>query len=424
MSFSVTKRKSLAVPRIRPPRQTCFALAFSLSLCSFATATEITLDRAVERALALAQFDELRAAAASEADGRLRSARALPNPSLFYERESLGGSTGDFRETTAGVTMPLDFIWKRAARIDAAQSQSEIALLQLEDHRRRIVREVSSLFVEHAATTEEAARYESAHDAMERARRIALAVTREGDAPESLLRRVDLSISRYGFEEAGIEARRQEIQSRLESLVGLENLSPDSSVFTLDRPEFSSAAGAQETALAERPDLRVAEMLLAWKRAELRVARNEGRPSASLQAGHKEDNSGRDGFIIGLTVELPIFDRNQGGAQVSKAEAVRAEVTYGRARRIVEAEARSAYVRWNQLNEQWRRLTAPEPSDNAEAFLKSTLASFEAGESSLIEYLDAVETYLEAWGDQIQLQEARRRAAIELAYATAANIQR
>lgn len=424
MLFSVTKDAKAALPRAWAPRKVCFALTLSLSLCPFATATGITLNDAVERAIALGRYEELSDAARREADGRLRSARSLPNPSVFYERESLGDSAGDLRETTVGVAVPLEFIWKRAARIDAAESRSEIAGVQLEDQRRQVVREVANLFVEHAATTEEALRHESAHDVLERARLYALAATREGDAPRSLLRRVELSIARHSFEDAEIQARLQEIQSHLASLVGVEDVTPASGDLVLDALDFTSAAAAQETALAGRPDLRVAAMLLDWRRAELRVARNEGRPSASLQAGHRADNSGRDGFVVGLTLEVPIFDRNEGGAQVAEANVIRAEVAHGRARRVVEAEARSAYFRWKQRREDWERLTAQESSSNAEALLRTTLGGFEEGESSLIEYLDAVETSLEAWEDEIQLRKAKRQAAIALVYATAVNIQR
>lgn len=424
MLFSVTKDANLALPRLPVPRKVCFALTLSLSLCPFATATAISLHDAVEKAIALGRYEELTDAARRESDGHLRVARSFPNPSLFYERESLGNSTGDFRETTVGVDVPLEFIWKRAALINAAESRREIAEVQLDDQRRQVVREVTSLFVEHAATTEEALRHESAHDVLERARRFALAATQEGDAPGSLLRRVELSIARHSIEEAEIKARLQKIQLHLASLVGIDDVSPASGDLVLDHLDFTSAADAREAALAGRPDLKVAAMLLGWRRAEQRVARNEGRPSASFRAGHKQDNSGRDGYLIGLSVELPIFDRNEGGARVAEADVIRAEIAHERARRIVEAEAKSAYLRWKQRREDWDRLAAQEPTSNAEAFFRTTAASFEEGESSLIEYLDAVETYLEAWEDEIQLRKAERQAAIDLAYVTAANIQR
>lgn len=424
MLFSVTKDVEVVRPGLGAPRQVLFALALSLSLSSWATATEITLNAAVEKAIALGRYEELSDAARREADGRLRSARSLPNPSLFYEHESLGDSTGDLRENTVGVATPLGFIWKRSARIDAAESRREIAEVQLEDQRRQIVREVASLFVEHAATIEEGLRHESAHDVLERARRFALAATREGDAPGSLLRRVELSIARHSFEEAEIEARLQEIQSQLAFLVGIDDVSPASGDLVLDELNFTSEVDAREAALEGRPDLKVTSMLLDWRRAELRVARNEGRPSASLQAGYKEDSSGRDGFVVGLSVELPVFDRNEGGAEVAEADVIRAKVAHERARRIVEEEARSAYRQWKQRSEDCERLTAQEPARNAEALLRTIAAGFEAGESSLMEYLDAVETSLEAWEDEIQLRKAKRQAAIELAYATAANIQR
>ena len=411
-------------PGVRFSRPIFLAAVLSLWFNPFVAATEIRLHDAIERAIAVERIDALGEAARREAEGRRRAAGAIPNPSLFAERESLGNRGDDFRETTIGVSFPVDFLWKRGARIDAADSRAEIAALQLEDRRRRIEREIASLYINYAAAFDEFRKHATAHEALERAQRVAIAATREGDAPGTLLRRVNLAITRHRFEEAEIESRLLELRFLLGSLLDLDEVTPDPNLRSLAPPEFAGADNAEGSALARRPDLKAAALKIEWMRAQERVARGEGRPSASIQAAHKDDNTGRDGYLVGLTVEIPIFDRNQSGTQVAGVDLSRAEIAHDRARRVVVAEARSAYSRWVRLREHREHLEALEPEDNAEALLRSTAAAFEAGETSLLEYLDAVETYLNSWHDRIRMQKTLRQAAIELIHVTASGLER
>lgn len=408
----------------RPSRPAFLAVILSFWFSPFAAATEIGLYDAIERAAAVERIDALDDAAMREAEGRRRAAGAIPNPSLFAERESLGTAGDNFRETTIGVSFPVDFLWKRSARIDAAESRAEITALRLEERRRRIERELASLFIDYASAFDESRKYATAHEALARAHRVAHAASREGDAPETLLRRVNLALTRHRFEEAEIEARLLELRFRLGSLLDLDEVTPEPDLPPLAPPAFSSASNAEESALARRPDLKASALTVEWMRAEERLARGEARPSASIQAAHKDDHTGRDGYLIGLTVELPVFDRNQGRTQVAAVDLSRAQIAHQRARRIVVAEVQGAYFRWLQLREHWEHLDTLEPEGNAEALLQSTGAAFEAGEASLLEYLDVVETYLDLWHDRIQMQKALRQAAAELIHVTASGFER
>ncbi len=382
----------------------------------------INLEEAIERAFAVEQIDAFSDAARREADGRRRAAAAIPNPSIVAEREALRGAGANFRETTLGLSMPIDFLWKRGARREAAGSRAKIAEWQLEDHRRHVSREIAGLFMDHGAAEEEQFRHASAHDALERAQRVARAATREGDAPASLLRRVNLAVARHRFEEAGIEVRLQEIRFRLASLLDLEEVIPVAELPT--PPVFAGAAAVEEFALSRRPDLKASSLAVDWLRAEEQLARREGGPSASILAARKEDNAGRDGYLVGITVEVPLFDRNQGAARVAKADLTRAEIAHARARRMVAAEARGAYLRWVQIQEHWNSLEAAETDGDAETFLRTTGAAFEAGETSLLEYLDAVETYLESWHNRIQMRKSLHRASLDLLHVTASALER
>ena len=397
-----------------------------LLLAPLATSAEIPLEQAIAQAVATAQISELQDATRRETKSYRQTASALPNPSLFYERETLNSSgTGpDSRETTLGIAAPLDFIWKRGARVEAAEFRGEFATLQIEDQQRHLTREVASLFAAHAANLLESERHESAHVALDRAKAVAKASVEAGDAPPTLLQRVDLAIARHAFEETRIQTELLAIETRFSALLADREAVPDSKGLTLSSTPFGNVSQAEQSALENRPDLKAAQALFAWKRSEQKAARREGFPDVSLEAAQKEDNSGRDGVFLGLSVELPIFERNQGASNIAQAETMRAEVQQAQARRLVQGEARAAFIRWQKLQENWTNLNQGDKATrNAEALLAATEASFEAGESSLLEYLDTVEAYLETAEQEIELQKALRLASIELAHVTATPIK-
>ena len=389
-------------------------------------AESLQLGEAIGLAASAAQINELSESIQQESESYLQSATALPNPSFFYERETLNGGRSllDSREETIGLAAPLDFIWKRGSRIEAADKRGQFSILQIDEQRRQISREIAVLFVEFDANRLETDRHEAVHEALDRAKSVAQASVNAGDAAPTLLQRVDLAIARHAFEESHLQTDRLAIIGRFAALVARNEAVPDTTYLPLETLDLQSEFQAIEAARLNRPDLRAAEELLGWKQAEQEVMRKEGLPEVSLEAARKEDNAGRDGLFFGLAIELPIFEKNQAATGLATARSRQAEIAYHQARRTVDAEARSSFIRWQKLHESWLSFsTGLRVTRNAELLLNSAETSFEAGEYSLLEYLDAVESYLEAAEQEIDLQKALRLATIELAHVTATPIE-
>jgi outer membrane protein, heavy metal efflux system len=411
---------------VRRARTLFFITGTTILSASSTLAETIRLNAAINRAFEAAQISELNESVRQETESYREAATALPNPSLFYERESLEGGpmVQDSRERTIGLSAPLDFIWKRGSRIEAAGQRGKVSLLQFEEQRRQLSREVAVLFVEFDANRLRSERHEAVHVVLDRAKFVAQASVTTGDAAPTLLQRVDLAIARHAFEENHLQSDRLSILGRFSAILASDTVEPDSASFSLESPHFQGEFQAGEAARLNRPDLKAAEALFGWKQAERDAVRREGLPEVSVEAGRKEDNAGRDGLFLGLAVELPIFERNQAASGLAAARSRQAEIAYHQAIRLVEAEARSAFNRWQKLHQNWRRLSSGlEVTRNAESLLASAEASFEAGEYTLLEYLDTVEAYLEAAEQEIELERSLRLAVIELAHATATPIK-
>src|SRR4030095_7327881 len=85
----------------------------------------------------------------SKARARLRQAGLRPNPSLDVEQMTGGltGSAGE-RETSIGVSLPLEVGGQRRRRIDVAQAQLEATEAEVAEHERRLAAEVFVAYAE------------------------------------------------------------------------------------------------------------------------------------------------------------------------------------------------------------------------------------------------------------------------------------
>jgi cobalt-zinc-cadmium efflux system outer membrane protein len=204
------------------------------------------------------------------------------------------------------------------------------------------------------------------------------------------------------------EADEQTAYNLLAALLG-SSIPPEELIggSNIPLPEELDPSSNLDVALA------VAEVVIA--RANFKQARADGRvdPSVGIGLRHMRD-SGDVGLMVGISVPLPIFDRNQGNiaAAVSEVQAAEAKVSAAR----LDATARAASARAS-LTAADSRLSALEKSAIKEAREALRLAelSYRAGKSSLVELLDAQQAYALIRSDLISARLARSEAAATLA---------
>lgn len=166
-------------------------------------------------------------------------------------------------------------------------------------------------------------------------------------------------------------------------------------------------------ALADRPDLAAARAEAAAARADLRLADALATPdvTTSISYGFEQDvDTDFHAILGGISISLPVRNRNQGGRAAARARSHRAELE--RDRRITEAErevrtAVRAYVRARDAVLGFDREVNARLNEN----LDLARQSFEAGKidyfeltvvrrelvSNQLAYLDAVNEAIDAW---------------------------
>lgn len=314
---------------------------------------------------ALASNGELAAARIDiqRSHARLRQAGLRPNPTLDFE-QSTGRFTGAAGETerSIGIAVPIELGGKRRRRIELAQAELEAAEAEVADRERTLAAEVRASHAEALAALRELEITENLNNLDLQTTRFVQARVNEGETAPIELNLLRVEVDRLRSRRALVEGRLAAGILRLKTLAGIPpgeplRLREDLAVPALPAPP-DSVEVAIGIALRSRPDLKLARLNEEVAQAGLKLARSESIPNVTAfskytvgQAVFDDTPVGvlvdRDKLLtFGLSVDIPIFNRNQG----AKAEFAAAISQAGRRREFLESvirsEVQSAYARY------------------------------------------------------------------------------
>jgi cobalt-zinc-cadmium efflux system outer membrane protein len=353
----------------------------------------LTLQEALQ--VALRSNPELAAAVRElEAIQGIRLQAGLrPNPSLSTYVETTGDAA---QQTTVQLNQPIELGNKRGARIDAAEAQLDTVNAGLEAKKAEIRAGVTSAFYEVLAAQQRLTLAQSALDIARQAR-------------EATAKRV----------EAGKISPVEEVKSRVaESAVKIE-ANQATGAFAAARQKLAAQMGNSipnfsevEGSLEAIPDLLPYETLTAkldnaplTQRARLEVEAREAQagiesslatPNLTVSIGaQRNEELGVNQAVLGFSVPIPVFDRNQGNLQaaLSRTEQARDELTALKNR--LAAQLASSYQRYVTADESVRLLKTDILSGAQTAF-DAASKGFLHGKFSYLEVLDAQRTLFQA----------------------------
>ncbi|TRO95465.1 TolC family protein [Glycocaulis profundi] len=373
----------------------------------------LTLDAAL-RAVDAAS-PELRAAAletlALRAEARQAGRRA--NPEIEVELEEFNGAgwrAFGASEATVSIAQPLA-LGRRLARARAAgEAWAHASAAGCAALRRDLLLETAGLFHDLAAAE---ARVGLAGDAADLAGQVSGAVRRrvgEGGAP-----RIDLAPAEaeHAAARADLEAARAEAAGLRLALAALwgEGEARFGPVQPDDRADTTLPPVEEVLARMDgHPALASAHAAGQARRAEAALARAEAFPDATVRLGMRSyRDTGDRALIAGVSVPLPLFDRNQGGREASRrrAEAAGIEAVAldrrltGRVR-AAHAEAASAQTR--------ARVLAEEAAPAARDGFAAAQAAYREGRYGLNLLLDARRRLIEAETRRVDAERDARKA--------------
>jgi outer membrane protein, heavy metal efflux system len=365
----------------------------------------LTLDRAREIARAVAP--ELIAAreAVAVATARERQAGAIPNPVAAYSREQTSGGGVTNSQNIGTLEQRIEIGGQRSARRTVAEAQRAAAEARVEVAGARLDYDVAHAYALAMAAERRASAIESAAGVFAKATQVSRARLTGGDISGYDHRRLTLEATRYAALRAEATAARRSTRSALGVLLsdGTTAALPEDLVLVDTVPLVAphvTLDSAVALALARRAELRALGPEARAALAEADLARRERTPTPALTAGFKSERVGVDeqtssGFVAGVSIPLPIWDRRAGAIEAAAAESRRRTAEADVARRQTVREVTEAYVAQQALAQQLDTLRAALGVQAAPA-VRAAQVSYTEGEMSLLAWLDAVRTYQDA----------------------------
>lgn len=350
-----------------------------------------------------------------KAEGRTRQAGARPNPSVSFDFENIGGTSGSAgSEATLSVGQLLELGGKRSARLGAARSDQEVVSLDVQGERLALIGEVTARYIEALTSDRSLALSEEEVRAAEEAAATTGQRVKSGAAHPVERRRADVELANLRLERTILQSDALLARSRLSSLWG----EPE--------PRFDRLTGSLG-ALPLLPGLdslslraEASPVITRWRaeqearRRRLDLERARRTPDLNAQAGVRRlSETDARTFVAGISLPVPLFDRNRGAieeasaalAQVSSAEAqARLEIRQSLAER--HAMLRRATVKLEALRDE----VLPE---SQRAFEEMRLG-FERGRFSYLDLLEARRTWLRARREELQTLLQAHLAVAEL----------
>jgi cobalt-zinc-cadmium efflux system outer membrane protein len=364
---------------------------------------------------------ELRAAreAIAAAAGRERQAGAFANPTVAYGREQTSRTGQTNSQNIAQLEQALEVGGQRGARRDAARLRRASAEARLAWATSQLDFDVARAFARAIAADRRAQIAEQAVGSLTDAQRVSERRLAAGDVAGYVVRRVQLETARFAALRAAAALERRSTRVALASLIGVSSEAIDSLALPTDieapppdapaPPSFDSLLIMSERA---RSDVRAAMLEAEAVAAESRLVARERVPTPTFSLGYKGEHVADTvrgssvrygGFVAGLSVPLPLFDRRGGAVEATTAEARRALAETAVIRRRVAREVTDALDALRAAETQ-RAALAPHLGEGARIALRAVQTSYTEGEITLAEWLDAVRAYQDAESTYVTLQ--------------------
>jgi cobalt-zinc-cadmium efflux system outer membrane protein len=293
----------------------------------------------------------------SQADAHILTAGLRANPLFFADTQ--GVPYGSYTVQRPGnlqydvnITHPLDLSHKRRQRVDSATRTREVLGVLYQDAARKKIDETSQAFVDALAGRLKVqiacVNLRGAQELLDWSRKKS-----SGSSPISQRR---FCIQREKAKLA-LDKEQDRVDDQNDALATLLGEPPDAGktlridgVLRLDRPRVPSSDELTTLARSHRPDLQAFRMGVGLAESGVRLALANRFEDVFLlyqpytfHAGFPNDQQGSYAWALGVTVPLPLYNRNQGNIARARSNVDQTKVQLEAAEHQVALEVRQAF---------------------------------------------------------------------------------
>ena len=321
-------------------------------------APELLKDVAARTPMALADFETLADAnnptlkqanaLVGKSQEQARQAGLYPNPSVGYQGEQIRGGSYGGGEQGGFVQQTIVLGGKLGLRRNIYDQQKRSDQIGVEEQTYRVHGDVQQAFYD-ALTAQATVQLRQrllgvALDAAETVHQ--LANVGQADAPDILQTEVETEQAKVDY----VAAQRQYLQAfrTLTALAGKGNLPVSPLQGELEKTPDLNAEQMVDSIVADSPTVKRAQQEAAVAQARLKDAKRESVPDLQLRAGEQYNGeqvsqnptkaTGAQSFAT-ASINIPLWNRNQGNVGAAKAEIERAQQNVTRAQLSLRQQA-------------------------------------------------------------------------------------
>ena len=353
----------------------------------------------------LAAHNALEVAQATVLDARLR-----PNPAVTIDSEGYPVGQSDRppflnnQELSLRVDQEIETAGRRRLRTESAEATVAAAERRRQDRLRQLDLEVRRAYFQTVLATADRDVAQTSLSEIDQVITLNRARLQEGEISGADVRRLQVERLRFADDVFAAELALRNARSALLALLNVPDLGqPFDVVEPLERQTPTTQAGSitvntspaepipvsalLQQALSNRPDLAAVRQEQQRADTETRLQRAIQSPNVTVGGGYKRD-FGTNALVFGVTVPLPLSNRNQGGIARAEAEQRLAANQAAAATTAVRLDVQQA-VNALEINRQRVDYIRREYLGNARESRDIVLASYRLGAADLIDFLDA-----------------------------------
>jgi len=365
-----------------------------------------------------------------QARAAILQARLWPNPTFSISEVNLWrnnpaetmppivGKWGKHQQVSMELEQMIETAGKRQKRIQLERLNLKSKELEFEETLRNLKFDLRESIIELQALQVQETLYQSQFELFNNLSEVFYKHWKEGNVSE--MEYVRIHSEMLSFQNELTEIRNDKLL-RIQKIKTYINLDEDpliviADTLAIDRFVIPQLLQWKLDALENRADFRLASNQVEISRQQLAVEEAERKPNVQLSLGYDRGGNIMQDFVgIGASIDLPIFNRNQGNIKIARLDIEKSNAALTQNKLMIVNELDASVTRLAQLQSIIEKLGGQFENQLDQSLEKYT-RNFQNRTISVLEFVDFVSSYLDNKKNLIDRKEQYLKTIEELQY--------
>ncbi|PWN63123.1 TolC family protein [Chryseobacterium oncorhynchi] len=356
------------------------------------------------------------------AEASILTAGIFPDPQIEMETSNNGVSKDMGHTIEGAISWTLELGGKRKARIETAKNEAEYSKLQLQDYLRNLLADATLGYIEALKSKALLNVQKESYQSMLKLAKSDSIRYKLGDISKVTSQQSKLEASSLLNEVYHLEGTQQQSVTALSDFIGSDSTEKD---VTGDLNSFNRNYNLNDLitqAVNERSDLLASKQNINTAASRIKLEKANRIIDLGLSAGAGHNTVANNEIApspavntvkLGISVPLKFSNRRNADLKIAEMSYSQAETEYRQIENNIRMEVTQAYQQYSSAQKQLQQFDNGMLKE-AENILKGITYSYQRGESSILEVLNAQRTYNELRQNYFQLLAENAAALIDL----------